>query len=200
MSSGNWGIVNRNTIGSPISDLRSGPFVPPLGKGSLNLTVKDGSEKVSYGNEMDFAGDLVKDLTDVGFHVYTTGENNAKGAENMPGITFEINPDAKGATYSSLVFMPANSTANQWSGYIDATTTGKWGLTSGKFDNASCNINGPRCTWAEVMGVLGANAKIMTAAVAKGRDAEWQGAVDGLRINDTVFDFEETGVFERAAE
>ena len=44
------------------------------------------------------------------------------------------------------------------------------------------------------------NATIMTAAVAKGRDAEWQGAVDGLRINDTVFDFEETGVFERAAE
>ena len=69
MSSGNWGIVNRNTDGSPISDLRSGPFVPPLGKGALNLTVKDGSEKVAFGNEMDFAGDLVKDLTEVGFHV-----------------------------------------------------------------------------------------------------------------------------------
>ena len=101
----------------------------------------------------------------------TTGENSAKGAENMPGITFEIDPDvAKGSNYSSLVFMPANSPANQWSGYIDATTTGKWGLTSGKFDaNASCNISGPRCTLAQVMGVLGGDAKIMTVAVAKGR-------------------------------
>ena len=35
--------------------------------------------------------------------------------------------------------------------------------------------------------------------VTKGRDNSWQGAVDGLRINGTVFDFEETGVFERAA-
>ena len=47
--------------------------------------------------------------------------------------------------------MPANSAANQWSGYIDATTTGKWGLTSGTFDGATCNNNGPRCTFAEVM-------------------------------------------------
>jgi hypothetical protein len=199
LSSGNWGQVNRNTEGSPNADLRSGPLVPPVGKGALNLTVKDGTEKVSFGNELDFRGDLVKDLEEVGFHVLTTGENNAKGADNMPSITFEINPDANGATYSSLVFMPAASTSNQWSGYIDATTTGKWGLTSGKFDNASCHINGPRCSFAEVMDVLGDNASIMTVAVSKGKDNPWQGAVDGLRINETVFDFEETGVFARDA-
>ncbi len=55
----------------------------------------------------------------------------------------------------------------------------------------------------QVMAVLndgGEAATILTAAVAKGKDNSWQGAVDGLRINDTVFDFEETGVFERAAE
>jgi hypothetical protein len=33
--------------------------------------------------------------------------------------------------------------------------------------------------------------------VGKGRDFSWQGAVDGLTINDTVYDFEESGVFER---
>ena len=40
-------------------------------------------------------------------------------------------------------------------------------------------------------------AKILTVAVTKGRDYEWHGAVDGLRINDKVFDFEETGVVTR---
>ena len=45
----------------------------------------------------------------------------------------------------------------------------------------------------------GEPARIITAAVAKGRDYEWPGAVDGLRINDTVFDFEETGVLARDA-
>ena len=35
----------------------------------------------------------------------------------------------------------------------------------------------------------------MSVAVVKGRDNFWSGAVDGLRVNDTVVDFEETGVF-----
>jgi hypothetical protein len=39
----------------------------------------------------------------------------------------------------------------------------------------------------------------LSAGVSKGRDYEFHGAVDGLRINDTVFDFEETGVVERDA-
>jgi hypothetical protein len=30
--------------------------------------------------------------------------------------------------------------------------------------------------------------------INKGRDFEWQGAVDALRVNDTVADFEERGV------
>jgi hypothetical protein len=42
-------------------------------------------------------------------------------------------------------------------------------------------------------------ATILSAAVTKGRDYAWQGAVDGLRINGTVFDFEENGVFTHAA-
>ena len=46
----------------------------------------------------------------------------------------------------------------------------------------------------------GEPARILTVAIAKGRDYEWSGAVDGLRINSTVFDFEETGVFARDAE
>ena len=52
-TAGNWGVVNRNTEGSPVAYLRSGPLTPPVGKGSLNLTVKDGTEKVAFGNEVD---------------------------------------------------------------------------------------------------------------------------------------------------
>jgi hypothetical protein len=45
----------------------------------------------------------------------------------------------------------------------------------------------------------GPAATIISAGVSKGRDYEFHGAVDGLRINGTVFDFEETGVVERGA-
>jgi hypothetical protein len=200
-TAGNWGIINRNTIGSPSAYLRSGPLTPPVGKGSLNLTVKDGSEKVAFGNEVDtVAGGLFANVNRVGFHVYTTGENNAVAAGNMPGITFEVDPNREGkpSNFSSLVFLPANSAANQWSGYIDATTTGSWIATGSAFAGTKCDLTVGSCTFAELQAYLndgGEPAKILTVAVSKGRDNFWSGAVDGLRINDTVVDFEETGVF-----
>jgi hypothetical protein len=207
LSSGYWGLVNRNTIGSSTAFLRSGPATPPVGKGALNLTVGNGTEKVAYGNEVDsMAGGLVKNLSQVGFYVYTTGENISAGgaAANMPSITFEIDPNvaAVASDYSSLVFMPDNSPANKWSDYIDATKTGHWGLTGGKFAGTKCDINGTRCSFAEVMDYLndgGDDATILTVGIVKGRDFAWSGAVDGLRINSTIFDFEETGVFTRTA-
>ena len=204
LSSGHWGVIDRNTIGSPVADLRSGPFSgttvkPPFGTGSLSLIVGDGSEKASYGNEVDFAGDRVADLDEVGFYVFTTGENSDLGNPNMPSITFEIDPNLAStpSNFSSLVFVPAeNSPANQWSGYIDATTTGKWGLTGAAGTATGCPLSGGLCTFAQVKAAL-PDATILTAAVTKGRDFSWQGAVDGLTINDDVFDFEESGVSAR---
>lgn len=54
----------------------------------------------------------------------------------------------------------------------------------------------PRCTFAQVKAFLatGTGAKIFSVVVAKGRDYAWQGAVDGLRINSTIYDFEPLGV------
>ena len=205
-TSGNWGLVNRNTIGAPTAFLRSGPADPAIGDGALNLSVRDGSEKVAWGNETDFVGDGFDTVSQVGFRVYTTGENTKAGGAvaNMPGIVFEVDPNiaGNGSGYSSLVFMPENTTSNQWSGYIDATTTGLWGGTGGAFTGKKCDINGSRCTFAELQAHLNDNdgepAKIMSVAIGKGRDYFWSGAVDGLRINDTVFDFEELGVFTTA--
>jgi hypothetical protein len=206
--SGNWGIVNRNTIGSPFIDLRSGPGAgasgPPFGVGSLGFLVKDATEKAAYGNETDFAGQNVDDLTQVGFRVYTTGENSAAGGAtpNMPSIAFEIDPNlsntASASNFSTLVFVPgANSPSNQWSPYIDATTSGRWGLTGAAGTAGPCSLNAGLCTFAEVKAYLndgGDQAKILTAQLTKGRDNSWQGAIDGLRVNDEVFDFEEDGV------
>ena len=48
------------------------------------------------------------------------------------------------------------------------------------------------------LGDGGEPPRILSVAVSKGRDYFWSGAVDGLRVNDTVFDFEERGVFTAA--
>ncbi len=69
-------LITRNTIGSAVADLRSGPYgsfgvtgpasQPPFGTGSLGLQVSDNAmsggtpqEKVSFGNEVDFFGNQV---------------------------------------------------------------------------------------------------------------------------------------------
>ena len=100
------------------------------------------------------------------------------------------------------MYTPAESAPNAWSGYIDATATGLWGLTGGAFNATPCSLNGARCTFAAMMAYLndgGAPPTIISSGVSKGRDFEFHGAVDGLRINNKVFDFEETGVVERGA-
>ncbi|MFD3519898.1 hypothetical protein [Streptomyces sp. NPDC058653] len=221
--SDHWGVITRNTIGSPVASLRNGPFGsfgvqgpsarPPYGRGSLGIEVADRStsltppsEQVSFGNEVDFYGDRVLALTKVGFHVFQTGENvSYGGTENMPNIRFEINPKLTGApatTYSSMVWNPPPSpVVNRWSPYLDATTTGTWYLTGNAGTVTNCRLS-DLCTFQELKTALndgGAQPVIYTAAVGKGRDYMWIGAVDGLRINRTVYDFEADGVRARHA-
>jgi hypothetical protein len=216
----NWGQIDRNTIGSPTVVLRSGPFVgttqkPPFGDGSLGITVNgqprvasnSDSEAASYGNEVDFAGDSFLDINQVGFRVYTTGENIAAAptSANMPAIRFEVDPNvaANGSNFSTITYTPPNSTANQWSGYLDGTTvpassangTG-WTMTGGAGAAINCVLAHP-CTFTELKTGLndgGDPPVIGSVAVGKGRDYSWSGAVDGLRINNDVFDFEPFGV------
>jgi hypothetical protein len=210
--SDHWGVITRNTIGSPVAQLRDGPFGsfgvrgpsarPPYGQGSLGIEVADNStsltppsEKVDFGNEVDFRGDRVLRLNQVGFHVFQTGENvGYGGAGNLPNIRFEIDPDIGNDQYSTLVWVPdASPVTNRWSRYINATTTGYWYLTGGE---TTCN-QAAQCSFQALKAsftAVGAQPTIFTASVGKGRDHLWAGAVDGLRINRNIYDFEASGV------
>jgi hypothetical protein len=215
-----WSIIQRNTEQGGIAQLINGPFVnpnpngaPPFGQGSLNLETPSPSSKVSFGNQVDFVGDPVAAVNEVGFHVMPTGEDFGASAprnpNNMPSITFEIDPNNPTGTttnFASLVFIPKPTPANQWSAYIDGTDAdaGDWGLTGSQFNpvgdpattDARCGINGSRCSWDEVQAYLatGTGASILSVAVTKGKDYQFEGSVDGLRINNQVFDFESYGV------
>jgi hypothetical protein len=217
-----WGVIPRNTIGSPVGDLRDGPYgsfghtgptsEPPFGKGSLGIEVADKAtsqtapqEKIAFGNEVDFFGDPFLDLTAVGFRVFQTGENVSYGGPgNLPNITFEIDPNLTGnvSNYTSVVWNPAPvTTVDEWSPYLDATTTGQWYLTGSAGTTSGCNQT-TTCTFTQLKTNLndGGDAPVVyTVAVAKGRDNMWIGAVDGLRLNTKVYDFERDGVKERGA-
>jgi Collagen triple helix repeat (20 copies) len=203
---GQWGVMHRNVIGNGDADLAGSTVKPPMGQGALNLRVGSAADKTAFGNETDFYGMKVSDLSAIGYSVFTTGENNAIAANNMPSITFEIDPNVTGSgNYTSLVYAPDNSAANKWTTIDAKADSGKhWGLT-GSFFNATndrCGINTGRCTFDEVVAYLTANndaaqgdAKVLTAQITKGRDFAFSGAVDALVIGDTTYDFEPLGVY-----
>ena len=196
-----WGTVHRNVIGSADAELANTSTQSPLGDGALNLHTASATDKVAFGNEVDFGGQNVTALGTVGFSVYTTGENNALG-NNMPSIIFEIDPnlDAPKPTgnYSSLVYVPANGVANDWTTFNATTDSANhWGLTGSTFNGTPCSINGARCTWTEVLAYLndgGDGAKVLSASVSKGRDFAFSGAVDALKFGGKTYDFEAGGV------
>jgi hypothetical protein len=214
-----WGVIDRNTTGSAVADLRAGPYGsfafsgpstrPPTGVGSLGIQVSDNAtsgsppaEKVAFGNEVDFRGNPVSGLSQVGFRVFQTGENAAIDPRNMPNITLEINPHVVGAgSYTSMVWAPdAAPVTDRWTGYLDATTTGDWYFTGSAGTVTGCNQT-TMCSFSAAKTALatandGTPASIYTVAVAKGRDDTWAGAVDDLRINSKVYNYEPYGVRE----
>jgi hypothetical protein len=97
------------------------------------------------------------------------------------------------ANYSSLVYNPAAVAPNVWS-TIDATRGAGWYFTNGPTAAATgCGqAAGQRfCTLDEVKAAAPGAVVTLSLAIAKGRDYAWHGAVDGLVVNDTTYDFEE---------
>ena len=204
-----WGIIDRNTIGSPVGALRTGPFEgaarPLLGDGSLGLAVANGTEKVAFGNEVDYTGDLVTDINKVGFSVFTTGEDKKINVDNLPNITFEVDPTGfattKGLNYSSLVFNPAGAALPTNTFNTIDETAGVWYFTGDTGTAVGCNQTTP-CTFDQLKTkVAGTFPKmqILTLAVTKGRDYAWNGAVDALVYNTETINFEPFGVVTTGA-
>ena len=209
-----WATIHRNTIGSPDVALEGATATPPFGDGALAMSVEGTprsannslAEQATFGNETDFAGDPLNGISEVGFHVYQTGENNGRGTPNMPAIKLEIDPNltATSSNFSTLQVLVPNSAANQWSGYIDGTEvaaspSGSGWIMSGAAGTATGCLLADPCTFDEMQTALadgGDEASVLTVAVGKGRDYAWSGMVDGLRINGTVYDFEPFGVQE----
>ena len=190
----NWSIIDRNVEGNGDAFLRSGPTVgaveAPSGIGSLGLRTGSPTDKVAFGNQVDFAGNPVSGLDTLKYSVFTTGENKAKDAENLPSLAFEINPHTT-RSYSTLVYTPVEAPANTWSEQ-DASTAQRWWLTGGAGADTSCN-QVTYCTLAEIQAKL-PEATILTVQITKGKDYAFSGAVDKLVVNDTTYDFEPFGV------
>lgn len=205
-----WGVIGRNTIGSPVAQYRVGPGTPPKGIGSIGFEVagppSGGSttdaEKISFGVAgSDFATETgvthPQDITTLTYGAYD--DFDTIGAAPI-GLTIESDPDinTSGGTainFTSLVYNPAPTASGDedvWK-TDDAMSGATWDATGAAGTATGCTLASP-CTYSDLMSKLGPNASIITFALSKGRDNAYNGDVDNLVVNSKTFDFEPLGV------
>jgi hypothetical protein len=202
-----WGVIGRNTFGSPVAQIRFGPYgrtsisakatqPPPYGAGSLGLEVT-ATEKVAYGNETDFGGIPLAQINQLNYWVFA-GVDSLAGV-SLPGVNMEVDPKLPSQpSYTSLVYLPKNSTSpsapstplpNVWQHY-DATATGnRWFATGAVGTAIGCTLTTP-CTFAALKSMLPNAVISYSLGITKGPDNAFVGAVDGLQVNNTIYNFD----------
>ena len=154
-TAGNWGFINRNAIGAPTAFLRSGPADAPLGDGALNLTVRDGTEKVAYGNETDFVGDDFQPPSTPSASASTrrarTSARRRRGRRTCRGSSSRSTRTSTARRRELLVGgLHARQLGRPTPGARTSTPPrpASGACTGGAFAGTTCDINGARCTFA----------------------------------------------------
>ncbi|SDL13582.1 hypothetical protein SAMN05421874_11689 [Nonomuraea maritima] len=217
-----WGIIGRNTLGTPNAVLREGPYgrvsgqfpvtqAPPYGTGSLGLIVGGAdtpleADKIMWGNERIFAGGDLDAIRRLSYWVFA-GVDDLDGV-TLPNITIEVDPNRDTTTnYTSLVYLPnesdspsapANPTENLWQRYDALASGNQWFATGATGTDIGCTLASP-CTFQFIRSQMPQAVISYSLGISKGRDDAFVGAVDGLQVNGTVYDFEFTGVRARPA-
>ncbi|WP_046468173.1 hypothetical protein [Allosalinactinospora lopnorensis] len=216
LSSDKWGVIGRNTLGSPNATLRDGPYgrtsvediaarqSPPYGRGSLGIIVGSGTEKINFGNETDFAGLRLSNINILRYWIFT-GMDSMSGV-SLPGATLEVNPGLDpNVTYSTLVYLPDRSNSpsapdtrapNVWQHYDAGADGSAWYATGATGSAIGCTLSSP-CSFADLKTRLPDAEITYSLGITKGRDNPFVGAVDGLRVNNRAYDFERVGVITR---
>jgi hypothetical protein len=204
-----WGVIGRNTIGSPVAQYRVGPEPAPKGIGSIGFEVAGppsgdtatDAEKISFGVAgSDFTTETgvihPQDISTLTYKAYD--DIDTIGASPV-GLTIESDPDISDGSgdinFTSLVYNPSPTAAGDediWK-TNDAMTGMTWDATGRAGAVTQCTLATP-CTYSVLMSKLGMNASVITFALSKGRDDAYNGAVDDLVVNTKTFDFEPLGV------
>lgn len=202
-SSQPWSMIGRNSYGAPSYTFGVGPFGrsdhsqaradvdPPYGIGSLQLAMTD-SDRFVFGNEKDFAGLELAQISALSYWVYP-GLDDDPGVGDMPSITIEIDPGLPIANYSSLQFLPDSAEQNTWN-EIDALEGDGWYISNAAVRSEVACENPNRCTWNELLVGLPDAAVGYSLGIGKPTSGPLVAAVDALRINDRIYDFEPGGV------
>jgi hypothetical protein len=213
VSSSKWGTILRNTTGQPTAALRGGPYgrsgpsslaatiPPPYGVGSLAILVGTTTQKIDFGNETIFAGLPLRTIDVLKYWIFVG--QDVPNVSGLPIISIEANPRAAGVGYTSLNYGPPLSMppsrpstvfSNTWQQY-DASGAGSgWYATNGTIQALTGCTQVTPCSFATLKSKLPNAVVSLSIGISVGPSSTFVGAVDGLQINNTVYDFESFGV------
>ena len=216
-STDKWGVIGRNSEGSPSAVYRAGPYgrepatnsaadvPPPYGNGSLGLIVGSGTDEIAFGNETEFAELPLSDLTTLKYWVFA-GTDSLAGV-TLPGLSIEVDPNVGATDYANLVYLPDSSTGpsapavrlpNTWQQYDAGAAGGAWYASGATGALINCTLASP-CTFDELKARLPDAVITFSLGFTTGMDADpFIGAIDGLQVNTTLYDFEQLGVCKSA--
>jgi len=142
-----WAFFNEGAVGS--GSFVTGPATPPLGTGSVNLTVDANGRhnigKINNGLRFDR-------ITELGYSSYQTSGNPAATISLQLQVDYDLT-DANQAFQGRLVYEPYQTETvlqNTWQTWTPLT--GEW-WGSGAPGNVACPQSNP-CTWPEVLAAF----------------------------------------------
>ncbi|MFF3445067.1 hypothetical protein [Streptosporangium sp. NPDC002721] len=200
-----WGVIGRESDGGPSAVYRIGPYErdpassssatepPPYGVGSLGIIVGDSPDRITFGNETDFAELSISDLTILRYWAFAG--TNSPAEVSVPGLSIEIDPNVGSANYATLIYLPDSSTApsapgsqlpNTWQQYDASAAGSQWYATGVTGSLINCTLASP-CSFDELKAAL--PDAVITLSLGFSMDTAFIGAIDGLQVNNTVYDF-----------
>ncbi|MFC6081890.1 hypothetical protein [Sphaerisporangium aureirubrum] len=118
---------------------------------------------------------------------------------SVPGLSIEVDPNVGSTDYSNLIYLPDTSTGpsapatrvpNTWQQYDASAAGSQWYATGATGVLIGCTQTSP-CSFDDLKARL-PNA-VITLSLGFTEDTPFIGALDGLQVNNTVYDFEPLG-------
>gem|GEM_PF-1825140 len=217
VSPGNMGSWAVTTTGSGSGSFVTGPSSPPLGVGSLRLSVGENGNDAAQARNTSYSGTLLSNLTTLSYSTYTSNDGTAPTTGDQTiYMILNVDYDGNGTQDDLLFFEPEYQ--NGYTGAVPTqpnnalNTWQSWNaLTGGWWSQNNTAGAGPGANVKPLSAIIAANtgAKIVNASngaggvrlVAGFGEGAWDnfvGNVDNLQVgvsgDVTTFDFEPASV------
>ncbi|WP_239514588.1 hypothetical protein [Streptosporangium sp. 'caverna'] len=159
----------------------------------MGIIVGDSPDKITFGNETDFAELSISDLTTLKYWAFAG--TNSPDEVSVPRLSIEVDPNVGSASYATLIYLPDTSVSpsapsprlpNTWQQYDTSAAGNQWYATGATGVLINCTLASP-CSFDDLKTAM-PNA-VITLSLGFSMDTAFIGAIDGLQVNNTIYDF-----------